>query len=86
MSSASLEDTRLSLYGPGRNLRFQNIRNNLTKSHVLQDGEYNFTSNKLKRGDIWKTSHSTDFSVSVPSFLPTTEKYKLEGNFDVLRK
>ncbi|XP_060559178.1 uncharacterized protein LOC132719431 [Ruditapes philippinarum] len=65
MSSISLDDNRLSLYGPGRNLRFQNIKDNLTKSHVLQDGEYNFTSNKLKRGDIWKTSHSTDFSGAV---------------------
>lgn len=53
-----------SLYGPGRNLRFLNIKDNLTKSHVLQDGEYNYTNNKLKR-DFWKTSHSTDFSVRI---------------------
>ena len=51
------------LYGPERNVRTQKIRNKLTKSHVLQDGEYNFTNRALGK-NIYNTSHSTDFSVS----------------------
>ena len=52
-----------ALYGPGRTARYQQIKGELTRSSVLQDGEYNFTSNRLKPS-VWKTSHSTDFAVS----------------------
>lgn len=59
---ATLAEQRLQeLYGPDRNVRFQNVKNVLTRSHVLQDGEYNFTSRKLNK-DVWRTTHSTDFS------------------------
>lgn len=83
MSSATTEDIHESLYGPARNLQFQNMKNTLTRSHVLQDGEYNFTSNKLKR-DIWRTSHSTDFSGAVldPSSTQGT-KSQLVHHFDM---
>ncbi|XP_052769192.1 uncharacterized protein LOC128209273 [Mya arenaria] len=68
-----LEGRLAELYGPGRNRRYQNIRDNLTRSSVLQEGEYNYTNNKLKR-DFWKTSNSTDFAGTVldPSGLGGT--------------
>lgn len=86
MSSASAEESKerlRELYGPRRNLQFQNIKDKLTRSHVLQDGEYNFTSNKLKK-DIWKTSHSTDFSGTIldPSSLQGTNS-QLVHHFDM---
>lgn len=83
MTLIQSEETHRSLYGPGRNLRFLNIKDNLTKSHVLQDGEYNYTNNNLKR-DFWKTSHSTDFSGAVldPSSLQGTSS-QLVHHFDM---
>ena len=59
----NIAEKRQELYGPERNVRVQKIRNKLTRSHVLQDGEYNFTNRTLGK-NIWNTSHSTDFSVS----------------------
>ncbi|XP_045165354.1 uncharacterized protein LOC123529189 [Mercenaria mercenaria] len=83
MSSVNFAENRQDLYGPTRNLRFQNIKDKLTKSHVLQDGEYNYTSNKLKSG-IWNTSNSTDFSGAVldPKSLQGTSS-QLVHHFDM---
>ena len=59
----SPEDRRRRLYGPARNLRVQEIRDKLSKSCVLKDGEYNLTANKLSEG-IFDTSYSRDYLVS----------------------
>ncbi|XP_061174243.1 uncharacterized protein LOC133183298 [Saccostrea echinata] len=53
-------ERRMRLYGPSRNLKVQEIREKLSKSCVLKDGEYNFTANKLKDG-IFDTSYGRDF-------------------------
>lgn len=79
----NLTEKRQELYGPERNVRFQNIRNKLTRSHVLQDGEYNFTNRSLGK-NIWNTSHSTDFSGASldPSLLGGTSS-QLTHHFEM---
>lgn len=57
------DERRRRLYGPSRNLRVQEIRERLSKSCVLKDGEYNLTANKLSDG-IFDSSYSRDFLVS----------------------
>lgn len=54
------DERRRRLYGPSRNLRVQEIRERLSKSCVLKDGEYNLTANKLSDG-IFDSSYSRDF-------------------------
>ena len=49
------------LYGPHRNKHAENIRNKLLKNSVLQEGEYNYTQDRLNK-DIWKTSSKVDFT------------------------
>lgn len=80
---ANLLEKRHELYGPERNVRVQKIRNKLTRSHVLQDGEYNFTNKALGK-NIWNTSHSTDFSGASldPSLLGGTSS-QLVHHFDM---
>ncbi|XP_048259678.1 uncharacterized protein LOC124146663 isoform X1 [Haliotis rufescens] len=56
----ALADRRRRLYGLDRSLARQDIVQTLTKSHVLQDGEYNYTNETLKDG-IWQTSAKRDF-------------------------
>lgn len=58
----ALADRRRRLYGLDRSLARQDIVQTLTKSHVLQDGEYNYTNESLKDG-IWQTSAKRDFPV-----------------------
>lgn len=57
------DERRRRLYGPSRNLRVQEIRERLSKSCVLKDGEYNLTANKLSDG-IFDSSYSRDYLVS----------------------
>lgn len=58
---ANVTERLQELYGPERNVRTQKIRSKLTRSSVLQDGEYNFTNRSLGK-NIWNTSNKTDFS------------------------
>jgi hypothetical protein len=60
----SPEERKRRLYGPSRNLKVQEIREKLSKSCVLKDGEYNLTANNLKEG-IFDTSYSRDYPVSI---------------------
>ncbi|XP_048733223.1 uncharacterized protein LOC125649607 isoform X2 [Ostrea edulis] len=67
----SQEERKRRLYGPSRNLKVQEIREKLSKSCVLKDGEYNLTANNLKEG-IFDTSYTRDYPGASldPSFLP----------------
>ncbi|XP_067681649.1 uncharacterized protein [Haliotis asinina] len=56
----TLADRRKRLYGLNRSLARKEIVQTLTKSHVLQDGEYNYTNKSLKDG-VWQTSAKRDF-------------------------
>ena len=83
----SPEDRRRRLYGPARNLRVQEIRDKLSKSCVLKDGEYNLTANKLSEG-IFDTSYSRDYlvSASLSSFLVSFYFYLyLGGGYTLTR-
>jgi hypothetical protein len=49
------------LYRPGRNKHAENIRNRLMKNSVLQEGEYNYTQDRLRK-DIWTTTANVDYA------------------------
>ena len=56
------DERRQRLYGPVRNLQVEEIRQRLSKSSVLKDGEYNYTPAKLKHV-TFGTSYDQDFTV-----------------------
>lgn len=64
----AVDGKRRDLYSLDRNIEFEKIRSILTKSSVLQKGEYNLTPTHLGRG-IWDTCNSRDFNVSLFIYL-----------------
>nr|KAG5699736.1 hypothetical protein BaRGS_022134 [Batillaria attramentaria] len=56
------------MYGPGRieRVKGQELRDKLTKSSVLQDGEYNLT--RVGQGEgVWQSSFARDFPTKILS-------------------
>ena len=65
-SGAAVEERKKSLYGSRRKDNANEIKGRLTKSCILQDGEYNYVP-KVLRTVVWNTSTQRDFAVSYPT-------------------
>ncbi|ESO96479.1 hypothetical protein LOTGIDRAFT_159893 [Lottia gigantea] len=74
---------REELYGKARTFQAETMKANLTKSVVLQDGDYNMTNNQLKQG-VWNTSAATDFTgQSLAEGCKSVPKTQLDHHFEL---
>ncbi|CAH1791275.1 unnamed protein product [Owenia fusiformis] len=85
LSDAALEERRKTLYGISNRIKGEQLKKTLTRSHVLQPGEYNFTEDNHKEHGKWVSSKSLDYLGSRPAAttVPNPSMKQLETHFAI---